>query len=107
MAASAAGRAAGGRRSRSLRALVLVTAALILAYWAVFGWMVYRSPLPYEAIDLDHDGSVSFTEADYASSFGMRAIQRQGEECVEYFAEQDGAALKLVCPQASGTHPLP
>ncbi|MFC4930464.1 hypothetical protein [Massilia sp. GCM10023247] len=87
-----------GNRSRSLRALVLVTAALVLAYWGIFGWMVYRSPLPYDAIDLDHDGSVSFTEADYASSFGMRTIYRQGEKCVEYFAEKDGAALKLVCP---------
>lgn len=101
-------RAAGAVvKGRSLRALVLVTAAIILGYWAVFGWMVYRSPLSYDAIDLDHDGSVSFTEADYASSFGMRAIHRQGEECVEYFAEQDGAALKLVCPQASGERPLP
>ena len=87
------------RRSRSLRAVVLVTATIILAYWAVFGWMVYRSPLTYEAIDLDHDGSVSFDEADYVSSFGMRTIYRQGEECVEYFAEKDGAALTLVCPK--------
>lgn len=87
-----------GRRNRSLRALVLVTAAIVLAYWAVFGWMVYRSPLPYDAIDLDHDGSVSFNEADYVSSFGMRTIYRQGEKCVEYFAQKDGAALMLVCP---------
>lgn len=84
-------------KSRSIRAVVVVTAVLVLAYWAVFAWMVHRSPLTYEAIDFDHDGSVSFDEADYASSFGMRTIYRDGSECVEYFAEKDGAALKLVC----------
>ncbi len=83
--------------SRSIRSLAIVTAVLVLAYWAVFAWMVFRSPLSYEAIDFDHDGSVSFDEADYASSFGMRTIYRDGSECVEYFAEKDGAALKLVC----------
>lgn len=84
---------------RSVRAVAIVTALIVLAYWGVFGWMVYCSPVPYEAIDLDHDGSVSFTEADYVSSFGMRTIYRQGEKCVEYYAQQDGRALKLVCPE--------
>ena len=87
------------RWNRSLRALVLATAAIVLLYWGAFGWMVYRAPVSYEAIDLDHDGSVSFDEADYASSFGMRTIYRQGEKCLEYFAEKDGHALKLVCPE--------
>ena len=54
--------------SRSIRSLAIVTAVLVLAYWAVFAWMVFRSPLSYEAIDFDHDGSVSFDEADYALS---------------------------------------
>jgi len=84
--------------SRSIRTIVIVTAVLVLAYWAVFAWMVVRSPLTYEAIDFNHDGSVSFDEADYASSFGMRTIYRDGTKCVEYFAEDDGAALKQVCP---------
>jgi hypothetical protein len=86
------------RIHRSIRTAVIAAAVLILCYWAGFAWMVYRSPLPYEAIDLNHDGSVSYTEADYVSSFGMRTIYRQGEQCVEYFAEKDGLPLKLVCP---------
>jgi len=85
-------------KSRSVRTVVIVTAVLVLGYWAVFAWMVARSPLSFDAIDFDHDGSVSFDEADYASSFGMRTIYRDGSKCVEYFAEADGAALKLVCP---------
>jgi len=84
--------------SRSIRTIVIVTAVLVLAYWAVFAWMVARSPLTYEAIDFNHDGSVSFDEADYASSFGMRTIYRDGTQCVEYFSEEDGASLKMVCP---------
>jgi len=88
----------GRKMHRSIRTAVIAAALIILGYWAIFAWMVYRSPLPYEAIDLDHDGSVSFGEADYVSSFGMRTIYRQGEECVEYFSEKDGHALKLVCP---------
>lgn len=99
MRAEAAGTPMSTPPNRSKRVLVLVTAVIFLGYWAVFGWMVYRSPLPYEAIDLDHNGSVSFTEADYVSSFGMRTIYRQGEKCVEYFAQKDGAKLKLVCPE--------
>lgn len=99
MAARTEAGASSLRRRRSLRALVLATAALVLLYWGAFGWMVYRAPMPYEAIDLDHDGSVSFDEADYVSSFGMRTIYREGEKCVEYYAEKDGHALKLVCPK--------
>jgi hypothetical protein len=95
----AAGAPRAGRLRRPGRVLVLVTAVIVLGYWAMFGWMVYRSPVPYEAIDLDHNGSVSFTEADYVSSFGMRTIYQQGEECVEYFAQKDGLSLKLVCPE--------
>ncbi len=88
-------------KSKSVRTVVIVTAVLVLGYWAVFAWMVARSPLSFDAIDFDHDGSVSFDEADYASSFGMRTIYRDGNQCVEYFAEKDGAALKLVCPDKS------
>lgn len=83
---------------RSLRFLVLVAAVIFLGYWGMFGWMIYRSPVPYDAIDRNHDGSVSFTEADYVSSFGVHTIYHQGEKCVEYFAYKDGLPLKVDCP---------
>jgi hypothetical protein len=40
---------------------------------------------------------VSFSEADYASSFGKRIIVDHGRHCTEYFAYKDGVPLKLVC----------
>ena len=59
--------------------------------------MVHQSPLAYESMDFNHDGKVSFSEADYASSFGNRVVVDQGLHCMEYFAYKDGLPLKLVC----------
>lgn len=77
--------------------LFMVAAALGLSYWLLFGWMVYRSPLTYAEMDFDHDGAISYSEVDYASSFGERRLTVIGQQCVEYFALKDGLPLKTKC----------
>ena len=63
----------------------------------LLGWMVYISPLKYAEMDFDHNGTVDFFEADYASSFGERKTLKNGHACIEYFAYKDGLTLKEVC----------
>ncbi len=81
----------------TIRATATVAGFLFIAYWAIFGWSMYASPLTYREMDFDHDGLVSYSEADYASSFGMRMYVEHGRHCTEYFAYKDGLPLKTVC----------
>lgn len=79
------------------RTTATVAGMLVAAYCIFFGWKVHQSPLAYESMDFNHDGKVSFSEADYASSFGTRMVVDHGRHCTEYFAYKDGLPLKLVC----------
>jgi hypothetical protein len=81
------------------KAILLAAIGLVGGYGAIFGWMVYTSPLSYAEMDINHDGKVEFSEADYASSYGERAIEKEGLTCIEYFAYKDGLPLKVVCPK--------
>ena len=91
-----------GRSSFTLTAIakVVVTAAFVTfgGYWLLFGWLVFSGPLPYAELDLNHDGSVSFSEAEYAASYGERTIAVGNLQCTEYFAYKDGLPLKVICP---------
>ena len=79
------------------KSLIIVAAMLAAVYWAYFWWLAYTAPLPYEKLDLNHDGRVSFAEVSYAASFGKRVVQVSGQQCTEYFAYKDGLPLKTVC----------
>jgi hypothetical protein len=92
-----------GRRNsvvtRAGKAIVLPVVSLVGCYCALFGWMVYSSPLSYAEMDINHDGKVEFFDVDYASSFGERSVESAGLKCIEYFAYKDGLPLKVVCPE--------
>jgi hypothetical protein len=62
-------------------------------YWAFCG----SSPLTFSEIDIDHNGKISFIEADYKCNSGTRQINQEGQQCTEYFAYKDGLPLKIVC----------
>ena len=79
------------------KAIVLTAVGLVGNYWALFGWMVYTSPLSYAEMDINHDGKIEFFEADYASSYGERSVEKTGLKCIEYFAYKDGLPLKVAC----------
>ena len=51
----------------------------------------------WDEMDLNDDGIVSFSEADYVGSSGVRKIRVDGKECLEYFAYKDGLPVKTVC----------
>ncbi|WP_338759078.1 hypothetical protein [Massilia sp. METH4] len=82
-----------------LKKATLLAVLVLTGYWLLFGWMVYRSPLAYAAMDLNRDGEVSFGEADYISSFGVNTFTDRGRQCTEYFALKDGLRLKTACRQ--------
>lgn len=85
---------------RLLKSIVLTLLVIAICYGAFFGWMILVSPLTYAEMDFDHDGTVGFFEADYASSFGERKIMENGHECIEYFAYKDGIPLKVLCSKS-------
>jgi len=79
------------------KSAIIAGTVLVAIYWVAFAWMVYRAPMSYRELDLNHDGQVRFGEVSYAASFGERAIQVNGRHCTEYFAHKDGLPLKIVC----------
>lgn len=79
------------------KAAFISGAVIVVFYWVAFGWLVYMAPMSYRELDLNHDGQVSFDEVSYAASFGERALQVNGQQCTEYFANKDGLPLKVVC----------
>lgn len=79
------------------KSLIIAASMLAVGYWAYFWWLAYSAPLPYDELDLNHDGHVSFDEVSYAANFGKRVVQVSGEQCTEYFACKDGLPLKTVC----------
>lgn len=79
-------------------ALVAFAAVVISSgrgwFWAFCG----ASPMTFAEIDINHNGSVSFVEADYNCNCGNRQVVQEGRQCTEYFAYKDGLPLKVVCP---------
>ena len=71
--------------------------AICSAWWLMFGWLVFHSPLPYAALDFNHDGHVSLGEAEYAASYGTRPVRDGDKACTEYFALKDGLTLATRC----------
>lgn len=80
-----------------IRKLAVFGVLIVAGYWVIFGCMIFSSPLHYSEMDFNHDGVVSFSEADYASSFGEKEFTVNRRKCVEYFAYKDGLSLKTVC----------
>jgi hypothetical protein len=54
--------------------------------------------MTYDEADLNKDGAVSFSEAEYIASSGTREVMQDGRPCTEYFAYKDGLPLKIICP---------
>ena len=73
----------------------------ILLLLASYLWFIYSSPLNMSEMDLNNNGWVSFSEADYSASYGIREIQVNNESCIEYFAYKDGLPLKVTCNEKS------
>ena len=55
------------------------------------------SPFSWKDADMNKDGFVSPTEADYFADYGKRQYMKDGKECIEYYALKDGLNLKNEC----------
>lgn len=76
-----------------LAGLLTAAAACGLCY----AWLIMHAPLPYAALDFNHDGHVSLGEAEYAASYGTRPARSSTPPCTEYFALKDGLTLTTQC----------
>lgn len=88
------------QRAVILSGIALVALAVVAIssgrgwFWAFCG----ASPMTFAELDIDHNGKISFVEADYSCNSGTRQIVKEGQQCTEYFAYKDGLPLKVVCP---------
>ena len=77
---------------------------IVLLIAVVFAWLYVcpyiqwmASPFSWNEADLNKDGFVSPTEADYFGNYGKRPFAESGKSCTEYFALKDGRTLKKDC----------
>ena len=76
---------------------ILLGVILVPAIWfyIVPYFMLIGSPFSWQ--ELNQNGPLSPTRADYYTSYGIREYNADGMNCKEYFAEKDGLLLKKVC----------
>ena len=92
-------RAHPARKWRRAGPLIALAGILGFAAYLYAPFLVARASVPvtFGEADLNHDGAVSLTEADYIASSGRRTYFRAGRTCTEFFAYKDGLPLKTVC----------
>ena len=72
-----------------------IFALFLFEGFAYIQWM--SSPFSIAESDLNGDGFLSSTEADYFGNYGTRKIQIQNKECTEYYSLKDALPIKTVC----------
>jgi hypothetical protein len=84
-----------------MKVLIAITGGVIAVpialYLGFYAFNLFDSRFSLEEMDLNKNGIVSPTEADYVSSSGKREIVVNGKKCIEYFAYKDGFSVKVVC----------
>ena len=79
--------------------VLALTASILWNLGPIWFWLQCSgSPVSFVEADLNHDGNVTFTEAEYVCDYGVRTIDDGGKQCTEYFAYKDGIPVKIVCP---------
>lgn len=82
---------------KKLAIILILILVVVASYSAVIYYMVSKTPLTYTETDINKDGFVSLSEIVYVSNFAVRTIIKNGQECIEYYAQKDGLALKVEC----------
>jgi len=85
------------RRSKLAFWLAFSGVVLIVSVGASYLYLIKKSPLAFDEMDFDQNGFVTFSELDYASSYGTRQVTENDMSCIEYYALKDGLRLKVVC----------
>ena len=76
----------------------LVALGFVALRFGPFLWARSRVPLTFDEADLNKDGTVSLSEAEYIANSGTREVVQDGRNCTEFFAYKDGLPLKIICP---------
>ena len=63
----------------------------------VYLYLLTKSPLSFKEMDFNDNGIVTFSELMYASSYGVRVIQKDERFCEEYYSLNDGKILRADC----------
>lgn len=78
--------------------ITIVTLALIISWFSLLPYAMFAvSPFAWAEADLDKNGFISPSEADYFANYGKRIYNESGNECVEFYALKDGLTLKKQC----------
>ena len=71
---------------------------VIIAWLYVMPYLIFLvSPFSWSEADINKNGFLSPTEADYYGSYGKRLYEDGGKNCFEYYAMKDGLTLKKTC----------
>jgi hypothetical protein len=71
---------------------------ILVAWFYLLPYVILMfSPFSWTEADINKNGFVSPTEADYYASYGERQVTENGKSCTEYYALKDGLPLKKEC----------
>jgi len=73
----------------------------LIYYFGLYALSLMDPRFTLNEMDLNNDGFVSPSEADYVSSSGEREIFIKGKKCMEYFAYKDGLPIKVECNETA------
>lgn len=79
----------------------LLIVIIILTFVFIIYILPYRvlmgSPFSFDEMDINKNGFLSPTEAEYYADYGTKEYVKDRKQCVEYYAYKDGVELKTVC----------
>lgn len=78
--------------------IILAVAIVLLAWFYLVPYLrLMVSPFSWSEADIDKNGFVTSTEADYYANYGTRQYTENDKNCIEYYSLKDGLTLKKTC----------
>lgn len=84
-------------KEKQIALLTTLGLIIVLGPAALYLHLLTKSPLTFAETDFNGNGIVTFSELMYASSYGVRVIQKGEMSCKEYFSSRDGLILSIDC----------
>ena len=77
--------------------IIAITITPIIIVIGIGAAMLKTFPFSYSDIDLNNNGLIGFSEADYVLNYGIKEKVINNQQCQEYYALKDGMAIKVTC----------
>lgn len=84
-------------KHKIIRMIVLLIVVIFAWFYLLPYIQLTLSPFSWSEADINKDGFVSPTEAEYVANYGRRQQIENGKSCTEYYALKDGLPLKKDC----------